>query len=330
MTASDPFGSRHGCAPTGDCVGFGVDRSEAPRPGPGHVVVAVEAVALADEERWEKGATVRTAVPRRVGWSGRVEETGPGVDTGLRGRKTVVRTLPAPRPSTSSGGYGQRSAAGRYVLRRHLVVPLDRLHLLPSDADLATAALLEPAAVAAAAFEAAAVQTRPRVAVLGADCVGLLLVQMMTAMSPLALVVVDPSPDRGGRALAWGATRHCTTVEAARTEGVFDVVVDTTGSAGSPGAACLLAARAGQVVFTRAFPPGTKPLDQAQLALRRLTVRAAAVDAPAVWDTAVRLFREGVIDPRPLVSRWLEPTVLADGFIGPRSEGGTVTVLRIP
>lgn len=338
MTGSDECEVHDRTRSAGTAFGVRVDSREVPLPGPGHVLVAVEAVALsaADTGETEPGVAPASSAPLYLGWSGRVEATGAGVDPLLRGRRSVVRSDPD-RPSlavldagTGPAGYGRRPGPGPWVLRRRLAVPLDRLHLLPDDADTAVAALLEPTAAAAAAFEAALPAPRESVVVLGAGPVGLLLVQVLAATGPQDLVVVDPDPDRGALAVSLGATRHCASVGAARVAGVFGVVVETTGTAAAPGAACLLAAQDGTVVFTRAFPGGTKPLDRVQLALRRLTLRVAAVHAPETWDAAVRYLRAGVIDPRPLITRRTSFASSADGVIEPHPDGrGAVTVLLL-
>lgn len=66
----------------------------------------------------------------------------------------------------------------------HVVVPARLLHPLADDADLRAAALLEPAAVVAAAVRAGAPEPGERIAVVGAGTLGLLGVQLLSAMSP--------------------------------------------------------------------------------------------------------------------------------------------------
>jgi threonine dehydrogenase-like Zn-dependent dehydrogenase len=186
---------------------------------------------------------------------------------------------------------------------------------LPDTADLVAATLLRPASVAAEAFEAASLKPGERVVVLGAGVVGLLLVQLLAAASPLELVVVDPDPGLGALALASGATGHCASVDSARVMGVFDLVVETTGTAASPHSACLLAAREARIVFTRTFPPGTRPLDLVQLSLRQLTLLTASVASSKAWSTAVRAFGEGILDPRRLIDDARLPGSRGDALV---------------
>ncbi|MEU1515213.1 zinc-binding dehydrogenase [Streptomyces sp. NPDC005811] len=281
-----------------------VDRPTAPQLGPGDALVAVDAVALSEDEPREPGdcecgdRRCRTLAP---GWAGRVEATGPGASPRLVGRKVVVRT-----EALTDVLHAHDVRSGHVVVQQHA------LHLLPDTADLGAAALVPPAALATQAFQAASVKPSERVVVLGVGVTGLLLVQLLAAMSPLDLTVVDPSPERGTLALEFGATQHCTTVDGARVRNLFDVVLETTGTRAAPYAACLLAARAGRVVFTRTFPPGTGPLDRAQMSLRELTLRSAGVASSAAWSAAVRSVAAGVLDPRPLITREL-PLASLDG-----------------
>ncbi|MDG9724344.1 zinc-binding dehydrogenase [Streptomyces sp. DH41] len=198
------------------------------------------------------------------------------------------------------------------------------LHLLPDDADLRSAALLSSGAIAMTAFEAAAPKPGERIVVLGAGVCALLLVQLLAAASPAELVVVDASPERGALAVALGATKHCSSLDAARLEDTFTVVVETTGSTEAAQASCLLAASEARVVFTRLFPPGTL-LDRVQLSLRRLTIRGASVASPVGWSGAVRTLGTGILDPRPLITR---ETALTDGAL--LEANSLVTVVLSP
>jgi threonine dehydrogenase-like Zn-dependent dehydrogenase len=316
------------------------------RPGPGEVLIAVLTVALSGDEGRDAGpGHIAGSSPLYRGWAGRVEAAGPGVSADVVGCNAVARhavdaafrdvVLPEralgtgyrARTGPSDASTGPADAASG-LIDGHRVVPQDALHLLPDTVDLAAAALLGPAAGAAEAFEAAAPRPRERIAVLGAGVVGLLLVQLLAATSPAELVVVDPSADAGTLALRLGATRHCATVAAARVANLFDVVVETTGTAAAPHAVCLLAAHAGRVVYTRPFPAGTRQLDRRQLALRELTLRGASVATPAAWSRAVRAFLQGLLDPRPLITHELSLSALAGGAAFPRASSSQALVLN--
>ena len=94
--------------------------------------------------------------------------------------------------------------AGR-VERRILRLPARLLHVLPDDADLRAAALLEPAACVAEACLLAAPVPGERVAVVGGGTLGLLSAQLLRASSPRELVVVARRAERAELARRMGA-----------------------------------------------------------------------------------------------------------------------------
>jgi threonine dehydrogenase-like Zn-dependent dehydrogenase len=174
--------------------------------------------------------------------------------------------------------------------------------VLSENADLRAAALLEPAAVSAAAVLAAAPLSGERIAVVGAGTLGLLAVQLLTAYSPGELVVVDPRLPRGKLALEMGATKALAPGEA---DGGFDLVVETAGAATTAVDACGLARRGGRVILTGMFEPGAQRIDPAQLVVGQLTVRAVFGASSTAWAHAARAFSAGVLAPGALITHEL-------------------------
>lgn len=86
--------------------------------------------------------------------------------------------------SLCTAGYDETGFTRPGAFADHLVVPARLLHPLADDADLRAAALLEPAAVVAAAVRAGTPEPGERIAVLGAGTLGLLAVQLLAAVSP--------------------------------------------------------------------------------------------------------------------------------------------------
>lgn len=76
-----------------------------------------------------------------------------------------------------------------------LTLPARLLHVLPDDADLTAAALLEPAACVAAATLKADARPGERVAVVGAGTLGMLAVQFLAANSPPCSSPSTPGPN---------------------------------------------------------------------------------------------------------------------------------------
>jgi threonine dehydrogenase-like Zn-dependent dehydrogenase len=289
---------------------------DTPEPGPGEVRVRVAAagVCMSDREVYDghrDPAYVRYPVTPGHEWSGTVEAVGPGVDASLLGRGCVAEGFRAcgtcercrcGETSLCTAGYAETGFTEPGAFADHVVVPVRLLHLLREGADLRAAALLEPAAVVAAAVRAGRPRPGERVAVVGAGTLGLLAVQWLAASSPAELTVVDPRATRGEQALRHGASQALAPDAAAAAAGRFDLVVETAGAPSTAASSCLLARRGGRVVLTGVFAPGATGIDPVHLSLSQLEIRSVFGAPSAAWADAVRAFGLGLLDPAPLIS----------------------------
>ncbi|GHC67763.1 zinc-dependent alcohol dehydrogenase [Streptomyces flavofungini] len=289
---------------------------EVPVPGPGEVLIRVAAAGICGSDRevydgHRDAAYVRYPLVPGHEWSGTVEAVGAGVAAGLVGRRTVAEGFRAcgvcercrsGETSLCTGGYAETGFTEPGAFADHLTVPARLLHPLPDDADLRAAALLEPAAVIAAAVRAGRPRPGERVAVVGAGTLGLLTVQLLAASNPAELVVVDPRAARGEQALTFGASASLVPDEAAALHGRFDLVVETAGAPPTAASSCLLARRGGRVVLTGMFTPGATGIDPAHLSLSQLEVRSVFGAPSSAWSDAVRAFGLGLLDPAPLIT----------------------------
>ncbi|MGW0466709.1 zinc-dependent alcohol dehydrogenase [Streptomyces sp. NPDC003027] len=320
-------------------------RRESPEPGPGEVRVRVAAagICMSDREIYDghrDPGYVRYPVTPGHEWSGTVEAVGPGGDPALAGRRCVAEGFRScgmcercrcGETSLCTAGYAETGFTEPGAFADHVVVPVRLLHLLDDEADLRAAALLEPAAVIAAAVRAGRPRPGERIAVVGAGTLGLLAVQLLAASSPAELVVVDPRAARGKQALTHGAHEALTPEEAASATGRFDLVVETAGAPSTAAASCLLARRGGRVVLTGMFTPGATGIDPVHLSLSQLEVRSVFGASSAAWAEAVRAFGLGLLDPAPLIThefpleRFAEAVALVGG-----GDPGTGKVLLRP
>ncbi|MET9519225.1 alcohol dehydrogenase catalytic domain-containing protein [Streptomyces sp. NPDC002994] len=287
-----------------------------PEPGPGEVLVRVAAagICMSDREVYDghrDAAYVRYPVVPGHEWSGTVEAVGQGVDAGLVGRKTVAEGFRAcgtcercrcGDTSLCASGYDETGFTRPGAFADHVVVPARLLHPLADDADLPAAALLEPAAVVAAAVRAGQAEAGERVAVVGAGTLGLLAVQLLAAGGPGELAVFDPRKERAVQALEFGATEARTPEEGADLAGRYDLVVETAGAPSTAASSCLLARRGGRVILTGMFTAGATGIDPVHLSLSQLTVRSVFGAPSSAWSFAVRAFGAGLINPRPLIT----------------------------
>ncbi|MEX5712527.1 alcohol dehydrogenase catalytic domain-containing protein [Parafrankia sp. FMc6] len=246
-------------------------------------------------------------------WSGTVEEIGAGVDPTLLDQPVVgegfrsCRVCAACRRGDTNlcdGPYDETGFTRAGAWSDHLVVPAGLLHPLPPGADLRAAAVLEPAACAAAACLRASPTPGMRIAVVGAGTLGLLATQLLAASGPAELVAVDPRAAHAELAAACGATGYINPDEAAGPswQQRFDVVIEAAGVSGSAALATALAARGGQVVLTGLAALDERPLLAIDLVLRELTVRTVFGAPSRAWTHAVRAFTAGLLDPTLLVA----------------------------
>ncbi|MFI1814618.1 zinc-binding dehydrogenase [Streptomyces sp. NPDC020422] len=290
---------------------------EVPEPGPGEVRVRVAAagICLSDRELYEGHRApgyVRYPVVPGHEWAGTVEAAGPGVDPALVGRPCVAEGFRScgvcercrhGETSLCTAGYAETGFTEPGAFADHLLVPARLLHPLPEGTDLRAAALLEPAAVVAAAVRAGRPRPGTRVAVVGAGTLGLLAVQLLAASSPAELTVVEPRSARREQALRHGASGVMEPKEAERDAyGRFDLVVETAGAPATAAGSCLLARRGGRVVLTGMFAAGAVGIDPVHLSVSQLEVRSVFGASSADWAEAVRAFGLGLLDPGPLVS----------------------------
>ena len=292
---------------------------EPPVPGPGEAVIRVAAAGIcgSDREVWHgtrADGYVRYPLIPGHEWAGTVEAVGDGVDAALTGRRVVgegfrncqvCARCRAGETSLCTAGYDETGFTRPGAFADRLTVPARLLHVLADDADLRAAALLEPAAVVAAAALAGAVQPAERVAVVGAGTLGLLAVQFLAAGSPGELAVVDPRSERAEQARAFGATEVLGPRDAAAREGRYDLVVETAGARGTAAASTRLARRGGRVVLTGMPADGAEGIDPVALSVQQLTVRSVFGAPPAAWAYAVRAFTAGLLDPAPLITHEL-------------------------
>ncbi|MFD5032235.1 zinc-binding dehydrogenase [Streptomyces sp. NPDC058405] len=316
-----------------------------PEPGPGEVRVRVAAagICMSDREVYDgrrDAAYVRYPVTPGHEWSGTVEAVGEGVAPELIGRRTVAEGFRAcgrcarcrgGDTSLCTAGYDETGFTRPGAFADHVVVPARLLHPLADDADLRAAALLEPAAVVAAAVRSSRPEPGERIAVVGAGTLGLLAVQLLAASSPGELAVIDPRTERTRLARAFGATVARAPEEAETSHGRYDLVVETAGAPTTAASSCLLARRGGRVVLTGMFAPGATGIDPVHLSLSQLTVRTVFGASSAAWSFAVRAFTTGLLDPAPLVThefpleRYAEAVALVGG-----GDPGTGKVLLRP
>ncbi|WP_327158884.1 alcohol dehydrogenase catalytic domain-containing protein [Streptomyces tubercidicus] len=191
-----------------------------PEPGPGEVLVRVEAVGTcgSDVHYYRHGRigdfVVREPLVLGHEAAGTVVACGPGADPRRMGRRVSIE------PGTPCGSCGE-CRPGRYNLCpdmrflatppvdgafcEYLAVHQDFAHEVPDCLTIEDAALLEPLSVAVWACRKARVAPGDRVLITGAGPIGLVTAQTARAFGAREVMVTDVLPHRLAMARAAGA-----------------------------------------------------------------------------------------------------------------------------
>lgn len=288
------------------------------RPGPGEARVDVHAVGVCGSDLdfylgRRPAPYARYPVTPGHEWSGTVTAVGEGVSASLIGRKVVgegIRNCETCAPCRAgetnlcAAGYEETGFTLPGAMAPTLVLPARLLHTLPPDADLTAAALLEPAACAAAAVLKACPLPGSRAAVIGSGTLGLLAAQLLGAFSPIELTVVGTSPDRADLSHRFGATGYRTWDRASGLSD-FDLVIDAVGGTSTASAATSLLRPGGHLVLTGIPAQGAEGLDPARVVARQLSVGTAFGASSGAWSYAVSAFSTARLTPLELVTHQL-------------------------
>lgn len=244
-------------------------RVPVPEPGPGEVLVRVAYSGICGSELsgFLGQSSIRTP-PLVFGHelAGRVEALGPGVDGLAAGDAVTANPLvTCGRCRYCQSGFEQRCPQ-RLLLGASLpgcnaelvVVPAHRVLPVPASTDLRQASLVEPAAFALHAVEAAGPSSAPPL-VVGAGPIGLLLVQALVAAGSPPPLVAELNPSRAAMAERAGAQ----VVELADARGA-DLAFDAVGSEATRQAAFASLAPGGTLVLVGLHTDATTlPLNRA-------------------------------------------------------------------
>lgn len=198
-----------------------IEERPVPAPGPGEVLVRVEAVGTcgSDVHYYRHGRigdfVVREPLVLGHEAAGTVVACGPGTDARRTGRRVSIE------PGTPCGSCDE-CRPGRYNLCpdmrflatppvdgafcQYLAVREDFAHEVPDTLTVEEAALLEPLSVAVWACRKARVAPGDRVLITGAGPIGLVAAQTARAFGAREVLVTDVVPHRLALARAAGAT----------------------------------------------------------------------------------------------------------------------------
>jgi 2-desacetyl-2-hydroxyethyl bacteriochlorophyllide A dehydrogenase len=287
---------------------------EIPDVGPGEAMIKIEWAGICGSDvDLRKGtrpsANVRYPVVPGHEWSGVVEAIGEGVDPHWLHKPVVGENIRScgtcPRCREGKVAICERTYSeagftldGAWADR--LLMPATQLHALPGDADLRSAAGIEPAACAATSVAQAHLEPHHRVGVVGGGTIGLLCTQLLSSRG-IDVTVIDPRSWKRPLAIDCGASRLVDPERARSGIEDLDVVIEAAGVTGSVQMAIDLARRGGRVVVCGIAPPHDA-VRSVDIASKNLDVVGVFGATRSGWETAVVEFLAGNLDPGALVT----------------------------
>jgi (R,R)-butanediol dehydrogenase / meso-butanediol dehydrogenase / diacetyl reductase len=309
-------------AVTTDGDGFEVVELADPTPGPGDLIVAVQACGVCGSDlKARPFMAPGTVMGHEVG--GTVVALGSAAAAAGWREGTTVAVLPV----VSRGGCDWCVAGDvahcptvRFIgmgpdpggFAELVVVPHQHAFRLADGALGSHAALVEPFAVGHHGATAAEIGPGDHVLVVGAGGVGLTTVAWARALSAERVTVVDPDPARRAAALTVGATDELAAMTEVP-ERSFDALIECVGRPELVEACATAARPRGRIVISGACdtPFQVEPISGL---LGELTYRFSVAYRPDDFRAVIAGFADGTIDPGKLTGPTVGLDEIGDAF----------------
>ncbi len=320
-----------------------------PVPGPGELLVRVEACGICGTDRHILHGEFPSAPPVTLGheFSGIVEAVGP--DT--TGFSTGMRVTCDPNISC---GLCSQCRSGRVNLCERLqaigihrdggfadyaILPITQAFELPLDLDPLHGAFCEPLACCLHGVDMAKIETGASVVVLGGGVIGLLVVQLARLAGATRVVLVTRQAEKRALAERLGATASLDPGAGdpiAAISGPFgllpggaDVVFECAGVAETVQQSTRMAKSGGTVVILGVMPQGeTVAIEPFDLLFRELKFIGSFIN-PFTHRRAAELIASGAISVAPLISRVVGFSEGAEAIREP-ARRGEIRVMVVP
>lgn len=290
----------------------------APEPGPGEVVVAIDAVGICGSDMHAYlGHDPRRVPPLILGH----EAVGRVVEGPAAGPAVLINPLiTGGRCDQCQGGRAnlceKREIIGMYrpgALAERIAVPAGNLIEIPDDMDPVHAALTEPAATALHAVNLAAkVAHRPvsesRALVIGGGSVGLFAALVLRDLGATEIHLAETNSLRRGTVESTGACRVIDPVSEPARESRFEIVVDAVGGKLSREAA-MASVRPGGVVMHIGLLDNDGGIDVRRMTLQEISLIGIYTYTAADLRVTVEKLHSGAFGDLD----WVERRSLSDG-----------------
>lgn len=305
---------------------------EVPRPREDEVVIQVANAGICGSDRELLAGNrpddfVTYPVIPGHEWAGTIVDAGERVTRLRAGQRVVAEgirycgTCERCREGSTNlceAGYDETGFTRPGAFSGYVTIPARYAHLLPDDADLLAAALLEPTSIVMAGLLQALPPAGSSVVIIGSGTLGLIAVQAFRLHRPTRLVVLDRRADRLELAERLGATetRAIEQDEGLPEDltGAADIVFEAAGSTNAVRGALEAARRGGTVVLAGVAGSDEPAVSADTFSLRALHVHGIFGAPSRAWQQAVRLFSNGLLDLRCLVSHQFSISEYQEAF----------------
>ncbi len=315
-----------------------VEQTE-PTPGPGEIVVKVEAAGICGTDRHLFKGEFPSAPPVTLGheFCGIVTAKGPGVTLDLGARVTCDPNCPCGLCPECRQGRVNLCRNNRAIgihddggFAQFARMPAHRAHLLPATLHPHHGAFAEPLACTLHGLDLGAPRAGERVIVLGGGVIGLLAVQLARNAGAEVMLVTRQSAKRD-LALDLGATATAATAEEVLRhwpEGA-SLVIEAAGVAETVEMAPALTARGGRIVILGVLAQGEKVhIEPFDLLFREIALLPSFIN-PFTQARAAAMIASGAVDVARLISRTIPLAEGAEAIANP-PRPGEVKVLILP
>ncbi|WP_102108772.1 zinc-dependent alcohol dehydrogenase family protein [Oceaniglobus roseus] len=310
---------------------------EPPVPGPGEVLVRVEAAGICGTDRHLFRGEFPCTPPVTLGheFCGTVTALGPGAGGIAVGDRITCD------PNIACGTCEQ-CARGRVNLCERLVaigihrdggfaervaIPAHRAFVLPADLDPTHGAMAEPLACCLHGIDRGAPRAGERVLVMGGGVIGLLC-QQLARLAGADVTVLTRSAEKQTLAEALGG-RVAGTPEAALAAAPkgYDLVLECAGVPDTVAAAPALTRNGGRIVILGVLPQGARvQLEPFDLLFREIDVMTSFLN-PFTQGRAAALIASGRLNLAPLVSRTITLEDAPAAITNPPARGEIRTMI---
>ncbi len=297
-----------------------------PEPGPRQVRIRTAACAICGTDITMIAGWKRTGFPAIPGheWSGIVDAVGPDVTRDLVGCPCVAENVLA------DGGEVGFEHPGGYA--EYFLTEADKLHLLPANFPLVTAALIEPLAVVVRGIHRLRLVDTSGALVFGDGAIGLLMVLLLRRAGVKHIVTVGGRQSRLSLARELGGADVLNYRELGPDPapailrahgGLFPNVIEASGSLAAMHMALELAAACGRVLMLGDQKEGRADFPWDHIRQREIEVIGSNASAGA-WPLAMHLAVEEKLPLERLISHRFPVAQYAEAIALVRSRSGDV------